>query len=328
MVRQEALQKLTGLERKELFMVGTGKCRPLLAILAVAVAISIVGLCGCNDDDKRVYIPPPNQPPTVEITGGPSGTTNDSTPRFTFKFRDSDGYVSKFACTIDDPNFDNPYIDTPWVPGDPGDPYVYGDWTSPQLEDGPHTFYLQAKDNNGAYSSVATRSFVVDAGSGNQPPTVTITGGPGASTNDDTPTFTWQGSDPDGSVDGYWVSIDDPTPSIVVGTATSWTSFHLLDGTHTFYVQAWDNQGAESTVKSRSFTVNTGSGNQPPTVEITGGPSGTTNDSTPTFSYSGSDPDGSIAGYWVSIGTSPPDIWTTSTSWTSPALADGAYVGP
>ena len=60
--------------------------------------------------------------------------------------------------------------------------------------------------------------------------------------------------------------------------------------------------------------------NQPPTVTITGGPTGNTTDTTPTFTYLGTDTDGTISGYYVAIDDGTPNNWTVSTSYT-PASA-------
>ena len=90
----------------------------------------------------------------------------------------------------------------------------------------------------------------------NQAPTVSITGGPTGTTTDNTPTFSYSGTDTDGTVAGYYVDIDDSTPDIWV-IDTSYTLSTLADGNYTFYVQAKDNDGALSDIESRSFTVGT-----------------------------------------------------------------------
>ncbi|MBW2993485.1 hypothetical protein KY317_02835, partial [Candidatus Woesearchaeota archaeon] len=89
----------------------------------------------------------------------------------------------------------------------------------------------------------------------NDSPSVVIQSGPIGATTDNTPTFTYLGSDPDGTIAGYWVGIDDDPPTTWV-TTTEWTSPVLTDGPHTFFVQAEDNEGAKSNTASRSFTIN------------------------------------------------------------------------
>ncbi|TET37752.1 MAG: hypothetical protein E3J72_05115 [Planctomycetota bacterium] len=62
-----------------------------------------------------------------------------------------------------------------------------------------------------------------------------------------------------------------------------------------------------------------------PTVWITDGPAGITDDNAPSFSYMGADSDGTISGYWVGIDANPPTTWTASTTWVSSPLADGPH---
>ncbi len=88
----------------------------------------------------------------------------------------------------------------------------------------------------------------------NQPPAVLITSGPTGTVQTDTVTFTWSGTDSDGTVSGYFASIDESTPTIFT-TATSRAFTGLGLGGHTFYLRAADNQGALSQVVSRSFTI-------------------------------------------------------------------------
>jgi hypothetical protein len=99
-----------------------------------------------------------------------------------------------------------------------------------------------------------TDSFIVNNFAYNQPPTVTILSGPSGVTTDNTPTFTYQGYDNDGTIAGYYVSIDTDPPTIWT-TDTSFTSSTLLEGDYTFHVMARDHAGANSSVVSRSFEV-------------------------------------------------------------------------
>ncbi len=95
--------------------------------------------------------------------------------------------------------------------------------------------------------------FIADDVSANQPPTVSITGGPSGTIDYDDVTFTWSGSDTDGTVAGYYYDLDDSTPDTWT-TGTSHTLNNVSQGSHTFHVQAQDNDGATSPVASRSFT--------------------------------------------------------------------------
>ena len=111
---------------------------------------------------------------------------------------------------------------------------------------------MKAKDNDGAYSTVASCSFTVGTDP-NNPPSVSITNCPSGDIGTSY-TFQWQGSDSDGSVTGYYYDLDDSTPdNWTTGTSKSYSN--LSEGNHTFYVKAKDNDGAYSTVASCSFTV-------------------------------------------------------------------------
>jgi alpha-tubulin suppressor-like RCC1 family protein len=176
--------------------------------------------------------------------------------------------------------------------------------------------------NQGA--SGDTNAFTVNNTIVNYPPTVSITSGPanGSTITVRDATFTWTGSDNDGTVTGYYYSLDHDPPDIFT-TSTTQQFSNLSNVEHVFRITAQDNSGALSATASRTFTVNYN--NIPPTVTITGGPSGNTTDDTPTFTYSGSDSDGAISGYYVSIDENPPNTWTGSTSWTTPSLSVASH---
>jgi DNA-binding beta-propeller fold protein YncE len=153
---------------------------------------------------------------------------------------------------------------------------------------------------------------------------VTILTGPSGDTTDNTPSFTWQGADNDGYISGYYISIDHDPPQDWTN-ATTWTTPELSEGYHTFRVIAVDDCGTNSSTASWLFKVVPGSTNIPPTVKITGGPTGNTTDKTPTFTYQGTDNDGTISGYYVNVDVNPPNIWTESEEWTSAELSIGPH---
>ena len=88
----------------------------------------------------------------------------------------------------------------------------------------------------------------------NQTPTVSITSGPSGTITTNQATFNWSGSDSDGSISGYYYDLDDSTPDTWT-TYTTKTFYNLSNGSHTFYVQAKDNDGDLSPIISRSFIV-------------------------------------------------------------------------
>jgi hypothetical protein len=226
------------------------------------------------------------QPPTVTITSGPSGPTNDATPTFTFT---TAGNPVDVECGIDNAGF------APCA-----SPY-----TAAALADGAHELDVRAVDAAGN-AGAASRAFTVDT----QPPTVAITGGPNGLTNVATPTFTFTTG---GSPTSTQCKID--SGALVACSASFTPAAALADGAHTFTVQVADAAG-NSASASRSFTVDA----TPPTVAITGGPTGLTNDPTPTFTFTtGGSPTSvqcALDGGAAAACTSP---------FTTASLADGAH---
>jgi len=86
-----------------------------------------------------------NSPPTVEITSGPSGTIDYNNVTFTWIGSDPDGEVTGYYYGLDDPTPEN------WT--------TEINHTFNNVSEGNHIFYVQAKDNMGAISSVISRSF-------------------------------------------------------------------------------------------------------------------------------------------------------------------------
>jgi uncharacterized delta-60 repeat protein len=101
-----------------------------------------------------------------------------------------------------------------------------------------------------------TDSLSVDNSIVNNAPTVAITDGPeeGSTVYTNQVTFTWSGSDSDGTVVGYYYSFDRDPPNTWT-TATSVTSGVLPDGEHIFRLVALDNDEALSSIATRTFTV-------------------------------------------------------------------------
>lgn len=95
--------------------------------------------------DEYVAVAPDCDPPETSISGGPTGTTSDSTPTFDLA---ADEIGSTFECRVDAGAFAP--CTTPF--------------TTPELADGPHTVEARATDLNGNTDPTpATRSFTVDA---------------------------------------------------------------------------------------------------------------------------------------------------------------------
>jgi hypothetical protein len=72
---------------------------------------------------------PPPQPPQTQVDSAPSGRTNDPTPTFTFSSPDTG---SSFECKVDSGSYSA----------------CSSPKTTQHLIDGPHTFYVRAKDSS------------------------------------------------------------------------------------------------------------------------------------------------------------------------------------
>ena len=142
--------------------------------------------------------------------------------------------------------------------------------------DGQHTIYAASEDSNGNKETpVVSASFKIDQ----TPPETQIDSGPSGQTNNASPSFAFS-SEPGASFEckldsGSYAACSSPK---------SYSS--LAGGSHTFSVRATDQAGnTDPSPASRSFTVDT----TPPETTIDSGPSGTTNDPTPTFAFSSSE---------------------------------------
>lgn len=197
-------------------------------------------------------------PPDTTITVGPIGLTNDETPTFAFTSSETG---STFQCRVDDNDWSA--CTSPLTP----DP----------LTEGAHTLEVRGTDQAGNVDPTpATRAFTVDTTA----PDTGLTSGPGEATNDNTPTFTFEASEPGATFECSIAGSFHPCTS-------PYTSGALGDGDFTFQVRAQDAAGnLDPTPASLSFTLD----RNPPTASITSGPSGPTGDSTPTFEFVSPEP--------------------------------------
>lgn len=280
--------------------------RPAIARSLLLCAAVVLCCASCEEGGPNPT--PANQRPSVQFTNCPGGVLTQGTFTFNWQGSDSDGDVAGYFFELDDSTPDA------WTPN------TY--FTCTGLSNGSHVFYVQAEDDDGEKSDVASCGFQV-AVPVNQPPSVWVTNCPGSPLSEATYTFTWQGSDQDGSVSGYYYDLDDASPDNWT-TGTSHTYGGMANGDHTFYVKSLDNDGASSTVVSCEFEVAV-EVNQPPDAWIENCPEAALTEPTYTFSWDGSDDDGSVAGYYYDLDDTTPDQWTTGTSHTYPNLADGAH---
>ncbi len=193
----------------------------------------------------------PNKAPAVSLTLCPSGELITSSYTFKWSGSDTDGSVSQYYYGLDDSTPDIPTSESSYT------------WTG--LSNGSHTFYVKARDNSGAESTVASCVFNVNAPA-NKPPTVSFRNCPTSVVKTSSYTFDWIGTDPDGYISQYYYELDDPTPDIPTkGTSYTWTS--LNTGSHTFYVKARDNSGADPYVAACRFDVDrSGSSEEGPEI--------------------------------------------------------------
>lgn len=178
----------------------------------------------------------PTCPPKTTIDSGPSGTTGDDTPTFTFSSNEVD---SNFQCRVDGAAFGGC--------SGPGDSD-----TTAALGEGAHTFSVRAVDPaSNPDPDPPTRSFTVDT----TPPVTTIDSGPSGTIGDSTPTFTFSSNEA-GST--FRCRVDSAAFGACSGPGDSDTTPALADGPHTFEVVATDpSSNAGPIPASRSFTVDT-----------------------------------------------------------------------
>ncbi len=139
---------------------------------------------------------------------------------------------------------------------------------SPALTGGPHTWFIEAVDGRGNVqtSTGSARSFSVDA----TPPDAfpNIAPADGSRFDDATPTLQWGASSDSGSgLAGYRVFIDGvQSGPDLPATETSYTPpAALVDGSHSWYVEAFDANGNVQQGSQWSFDVDT----QPPSAAVT-----------------------------------------------------------
>ncbi len=241
---------------------------------------------------------PPNEPPVLTKTGGLEGEIGNSSNTFSWSGEDSDGTIAEYEYRKD-----------------------AGVWTSVGMEReyvwdgysvGNHSFEVRARDNEDSYSQILVWTFQYLLL--NQPPVVAKAGGTEGSTTRTFNTFSWIGSDPDGIIELYEYR-KDGEDWISNGAGTSFTWKGYSEGSHVFEVRAMDDRGAYSQIVIWSFTYSYA--NQPPVITKIGGLEGSIDVSSNSFSWIGSDSDGSIARYeyssdggdWIDFGLGTGYTW-------------------
>ena len=169
--------------------------------------------------------------PETTIDSGPSPTTMDSTPSFTFS---ADQAGSSYECQTDDGGF-----------GACTSPYA----TAPLIE-GAHTFGVRAVNGGTPDPTPATRTFTVDTTA----PDTKIDSGPAGTITFDEATFTFSG-DPNVDIAGLECRIDGE-PFADCTSPKTFTG--LSEGPHTAEFRAEDTAGNQDpSPATRTFTVDT-----------------------------------------------------------------------
>ena len=253
-------------------------------------AVDLAGNVGAADSHAWTIEPPPDTSvPETELTGGPTGATNDATPAFNFSSEPG----ATFECRVDSADFmtcSSPHTTSP-------------------LGDGAHTFEVRAVDAAGNEDTTpASRTFTVDT----NPPQTAIDSGPEGTITSTTATFGF--SSETGAT--FECSLDGAS----FGSCSSPREYTSLGfGEHRFEVRATDAAGnTDSSAASRSWTIEAPDTSAPET-ELIGGPTGPTNDATPTFTFS------SEPGATFECRVDSASFASCSSPHTTPALGDAAH---
>ncbi|NBC04626.1 MAG: hypothetical protein GVY20_13090, partial [Bacteroidetes bacterium] len=121
-------------------------------------------------------------------------------------------------------------------------------------------YYVQAYATNSVGTGYGDQKSFTTKEPENREPNVKIVQGPknGSTIDYANPTFEWEGSDSDGSIDEYKVELNGPDADEKDTKETQYTANNLSSGEYTFRVRAIDNDGAASSWASRDFIVSVG----------------------------------------------------------------------
>jgi len=192
----------------------------------------------------------------------------------------------------------------------------YFDWDTTTVGKGQHTVYARSSD--GADESISeARNVIVD--NPNHPPVVTIDSpleGAGVS---GTVLVTGTATDPDAgdSVASVQVSIDGGDWAAASGTASwslGWDTLAVEDGPHTIRARCSDGE-ENSTVASRTVTVQNHGPNAPPTCAITSPSDGETVSGQVLLQGTAADADNGVAAVFVRIDSGAWQQASGNTSW-------------
>ena len=201
--------------------------------------------------------------PTTNIDSSPPALSNAGSASFAFSGSDAGGSgVASFECRRDGAAF--------------------APCTSPQayaaLADGAHSFEVRAIDTAGNVDQTpASFSWTIDTAA----PTTNIDSSPPALSNSASASFAFSGTDAGGSGVASFECRRDGASFAPCTSPQAYAA--LADGAHSFEVRAIDTAGnVDQSPATFSWSIDTAA----PVVTIDSGPSGLTNDPTPTFTFS------------------------------------------
>jgi hypothetical protein len=270
---------------------------PIALLAAVILALPAAVALAASEPPGTGVPPDAAGTPDTRIDSGPAGPTANPSPWFSFS---SPQETSRFGCSLDAAPF--------------------AACASPQaltqLPDGSHTFRVRAIDASGvADPTPASSTFAVDT----TPPDVFIDSGPAGPVNDPVPTFAFSSADASATF-ACSLGAEPPAFAPCPETGTYQPATPLADGSYDFSVRATDPAGNSATA-DRQFSVDT----HPPEVAVESGPSGTTGDAQPTFTFASPDTSATLS---CSIDTGDPSFAPCSGDRSDQAaspLADGSY---
>lgn len=149
------------------------------------------------------------------------------------------------------------------------------------------------------------------------PPDTELTSGPPAQTANSTPSFTFTSSEP--FLEGFECRVDAAAFG-ACAAANGHTATPLADGSHAFEVRALDTaRNPDPSPAAQLFVVDTVA----PDTAITGGPSGRTGDTSPAFTFTGSD--ANLAGFECQLDGGPFEPCSSNAEHTVAGLGEGIH---
>jgi len=256
--------------------------------LTICFGILII-LMGCSSNENGGTQPRLNSAPTVEFTSQPLDSLYyDESITFTWQGNDPDNNLAGFYAGLDGNIFliqDTVAIYSGFEKGD------------------SHIFSLFAQDDQGLPSNILDHEFgIYPYDPPNRPPSVTITSSnPDSIFFNEAITFVWQGTDPDGNLEGYYAGLDG-NYDYTADSSMKFQGFEL--GTsYTFNVYAVDDEGLISDTASATFaTYPNPPDNLPPEITLISGVADTIFYNEPAqFIWSVEDYDNNLLGSYMGL---------------------------